>query len=86
MFKSKSDKDDVEIEEGQIYFISNFRVTGPKALFNVLEAEYSIAMSRDTCFNKAQSPGQLIPTYYFQLVEFDSLEARKKDNRLLSGE
>lgn len=85
MFKPKSDKHDQDITEGEIYLITNFRVSGPQSLFNVLSAQYSIGISRDTCITKTQAPAQPIPTYYFELAEFDSLKDRKKDNRILSG-
>lgn len=85
MFKSQSDQEDNTIIEGQIYFISNFRVTGPKTLFNVLRAQHSMAISRDTCFVREQNPGHPVPLYYFQFTDFADLCTRVKDNTLLSG-
>lgn len=87
MFKSKSKSNtaDQKINEGHIYFISNFRVTGPKPFFNVLSTSYSILLTRDTKFSETQETAQVIPSNYFEFAEFDSLGKRIKENYLLIG-
>lgn len=77
----------VELSEGQIYNVKNFRIKvyNGDETNRPIRSEKHIYFTDETEVKKDDSGVLSIPQYAFDLFLLDDLEAMKNDNRFLTG-
>ncbi|KAK6252876.1 hypothetical protein QUC31_014596 [Theobroma cacao] len=72
------------LKEGNVYCISNFKVSKPKKSYNVISAPCAITITSKTKIVKASSSALSFQRNYFQFLEFEHLPHRYKINETLT--
>ncbi|PWZ14793.1 Replication protein A DNA-binding subunit B [Zea mays] len=62
------------IEEGEVYDISRFRVCATKTIFKIVDGDKMIQFTFHTIVKRATSPPTTFPLYVYRLTSFDLIE------------